>query len=104
MAGQAAGTRRLLDRLVETLGVVPRAVETLTGLDRARRYMPKREDAKACLSACSGPAPTSVLAAVARGPAAEARRQTAPPPGRLQFRRPDPRFPRWSASPPTAPT
>jgi hypothetical protein len=38
-------TRRLLDRvsaLVETGGVVPRAVETLTGLDRARRYMPKR--------------------------------------------------------------
>ena len=38
-------TRRLLDRvsaLVETGGVVSRAVETLTGLDRARRYMPTR--------------------------------------------------------------
>ena len=38
-------TRRLLDRvsaLVETVGVVPRAVDTLRGLDRARRYMPKR--------------------------------------------------------------
>ena len=38
-------TRRLLDRvsvLVESGGVVPHAVETLRGVDRARRYMPKR--------------------------------------------------------------